>query len=76
MLSAITTDNGSINLHLNPIVGLMVIAVILILFAILAWGGFSIFAKFFTGWKTLAQRFPATNVHKTGVKIFRPGRRL
>jgi hypothetical protein len=36
MLSAITTDNGAINLHLNPAVGLLVIAAILIVLGILS----------------------------------------
>jgi hypothetical protein len=49
-------------------VGLLVIAVILIVFGILAWCGFSIFARLSTGWKTLAQRFPVIDVHKSGRK--------
>jgi hypothetical protein len=67
-LSAITVVQGAVVIHLNPILALLVVALALIVFGVLAWCGFSIFARLSTGWKTLAQRFPATHVHKSGRK--------
>jgi len=59
-------------MHLNPILALLLVvsaaALAVIALGVLVWCGFSVFAGFFTGWKTLARRFPATDVHKSGRK--------
>jgi hypothetical protein len=65
-LSAIAVDKGVINLHLNPLLGLLVVAVALIVFGYVAWCGFCLFANFFTGWKGLTRRFPVSDIHKSG----------
>jgi hypothetical protein len=48
---------------LTVLIVLGVIAVPVVL-----WFGFHAFSRFLTGWKTLAQRFSLTDVHKFGTK--------
>ena len=55
------------NLHFH-FLNIILVASIAIAIGITLVGGFCVFAKFFTGWKTLTRRFPATDVHKLGKK--------
>jgi hypothetical protein len=68
ILSAATVGNGAVIIHVNPFLALLIVALFLIVFGVLVYCGFSIFARFFTSWKTLVQKFPVVDVHKSGRK--------
>ena len=57
---------GVINLHLQPFPALIVIALILLAFGLAVVSGFTVFAKYFSGWRGLVRRFPATDAHSLG----------
>jgi len=67
-LAEVTVNNGVVNFYLNPVVGLLLFAVVVVAVIYGIWTGFCAIARWNSGWKTLAGRFPMKNVESLGQK--------